>query len=58
MPHLKISTNVSKSSIPGNFLKETSSLIAKLLGKPENVSFQIFEKTWFNFIYFFVYSIV
>jgi hypothetical protein len=38
MPHLKITTNVSKSSIPGNFMKETSALIAKMLGKPESVS--------------------
>jgi hypothetical protein len=38
MPHLKITTNVSKSSIPSNFLKETSALIAKMLGKPESVS--------------------
>ncbi|EFX85741.1 hypothetical protein DAPPUDRAFT_308977 [Daphnia pulex] len=36
MPHLKITTNVSKSSIPNNFLKETSALIAKMLGKPES----------------------
>lgn len=38
MPHLKITTSVSKSSIPNNFLKETSALISKMLGKPESVS--------------------
>lgn len=38
MPHLKITTNVSKSSVPSNFLKETSALISKMLGKPESVS--------------------
>lgn len=38
MPHLKITTNVSKSSVPSNFLKETAGLLSKMLGKPESVS--------------------
>lgn len=35
MPHFQIRTNVPKSSIPSTFLKETSTLIANMLGKPE-----------------------
>jgi len=36
MPHLRIETNVPKEKIPPNFAKEACSLLAKLLGKPEN----------------------
>ena len=43
MPHFHISTNVSKSEIPSNFLKETSALIAKILCKPESVNIRVFS---------------
>jgi len=36
MPSFVISTTVSKDRIPPNFLKETSALVAKTLGKPES----------------------
>jgi hypothetical protein len=38
MPHLKITTDISKSSVPSDFLDETSALLSKMLDKPENVS--------------------
>lgn len=39
MPHLKIETNVPKEKIPANAAKELVSLVAKILSKPENVSY-------------------
>ena len=38
MPHLKITTNISKKSIPREFLKESSAMISEMLGLPESVS--------------------
>ena len=60
MPHFHISTNVSKSEIPSNFLKETSALIAKILGKPESVSIRVlfFESSFPNIDSAFFSSIV
>jgi len=39
MPHFRLETNVLKSSIPTNFLKELNQVIAKTLEKPEEVRF-------------------
>ncbi|GAB6028733.1 hypothetical protein CHUAL_004553 [Chamberlinius hualienensis] len=36
MPVFSLYTNVPKEKIPPNFLKETSTLIARTLGKPES----------------------
>lgn len=38
MPHLKITTNITKNCVPVDFLNETSALVSKMLDKPENVS--------------------
>jgi len=35
MPSFTIATNISKDKIPVNFAKETCTLIARTLGKPE-----------------------
>lgn len=37
MPTFAIYTNLPKDKIPGNFLLDASSFIAKRLGKPESV---------------------
>jgi len=38
MPQFTVNTNVARSNIPGGFISELSSLVAKLAGKPEGVS--------------------
>nr|CAH0098323.1 unnamed protein product [Daphnia galeata] len=38
MPHLKITTNISNSLVPSDFLNETSALLSKMLDKPESCS--------------------
>lgn len=38
MPHLKITTNITKNCVPVDFLNETSALVSKMLDKPENAS--------------------
>jgi hypothetical protein len=37
MPVLDISTNLTKSDIPADFLKKASKKVAELLSKPESV---------------------
>jgi hypothetical protein len=39
MPHLRLETNIPKSKITEDFLKQTTALMAKTLGKPESVSY-------------------
>jgi phenylpyruvate tautomerase PptA (4-oxalocrotonate tautomerase family) len=39
MPYLRLETNIPKSKITEDFLKETTALMAKILGKPESVSY-------------------
>lgn len=36
MPHFRIETNIPKEKVPKNFGKETTALLAKILGKPES----------------------
>ncbi|KAF4529044.1 hypothetical protein B566_EDAN016273 [Ephemera danica] len=36
MPHFQLVTNVPADKIPKNFLTDTTALIAKILGKPQN----------------------
>ena len=44
MPHFQVSTNVPKSSVPSTFLKETTALLANMLGKPESVSTPTYQR--------------
>jgi len=36
MPLFQVTTNIPKSSVPSSYLKETTALLAKMLGKPES----------------------
>jgi hypothetical protein len=38
MPNFRLETNIPKNKITVDFLKQTTALIAKTLGKPESVS--------------------
>ena len=42
MPHFSLETNIPKNKITAEFLKQTTALMAKTLGKPESVS-KIFD---------------
>jgi hypothetical protein len=39
MPLLRLETNIPKSKVTVDFLKQTTALMAKTLGKPESVSY-------------------
>ncbi|XP_067015105.1 macrophage migration inhibitory factor homolog [Anabrus simplex] len=36
MPHFRLETNIPKNRVPAEFLKQTTALMAKTLGKPES----------------------
>jgi hypothetical protein len=38
MPHFRLETNIPKNKVTVDFLKQTTALMAKTLGKPESVS--------------------
>jgi len=42
MPHFRLETNVSKSLVTPELLKNLSKAVANTLGKPESVSTSIF----------------
>ena len=46
MPQFCINTNVPRASVPANFVTELSSLVGKLAGKPEGVSFRFSLSKW------------
>jgi hypothetical protein len=41
MPHFRLETNIPKSKVTVDFLKQTTALMAKALGKPESVSYAV-----------------
>lgn len=51
MPHFRIETNVSKNKIPPDFVTKAVPVLAKALGKPEQVSnhFNITDVPWPEF---------
>lgn len=55
MPHFRIETNVLKSKIPKDFVTKALPVLAKALGKPEQVLIIVNN---YNFLQYFIVIIV